>query len=223
MSLPFSGLSFSFLSPLCVALPRLFSLPRLGLGVVLAFGLLAGPALAQEASSTDLGPAIGAPVPHDFMVPNQYGEVNGLSDLSGHSGAVVVFVRSADWCPVCKAQLVDLSDNFDAFVARGYSVVSVSTDTGDKLARFQDRRDIRFTMLADPDSDIVRAFGVVDPKFGEGHRAHGVPYPIAFVVNGDGVIVDKFYHATGYGQNGGYRTRVATGDVLAGLDALGAE
>lgn len=168
----------------------------------------------------DVGPAIGQRAPHDLALSDARGEVLTHSQRAGANGTVVVFVRSADWCPLCKRQLIGLNSSLDAFVERGYALVSVSTDTPEKLAKFTDRRGIGFTMLADPDSVAIDAFGVRDPAFPEGHRAFGVPYPIGFVLNGDGVIVDKFYHVEGYGQAKGYRTRVSTEDVIAALDAM---
>lgn len=195
--------------------------PRAVLGafasaVMACLALTAAPAFAQ--SNSDLGPAIGAASPHDLSAPDQVGQVKTLSELSGHKGSVVVFVRSADWCPFCQRQLIELSQNFDEFVARGYSVISVSLDTQEDLATFHDRRDIAFTMLADPDGEIINAFGVRDPAYAQGHRAFGVPYPIGFVFDAEGVVVDKFYHAPGYGERDGFRTRVSAADVLASLN-----
>jgi hypothetical protein len=42
------------------------------------------------------GPDIGSKVP-DFALPDQSGRSRSLSDLTGPSGLLLVFSRSADW------------------------------------------------------------------------------------------------------------------------------
>jgi hypothetical protein len=43
-----------------------------------------------------LGPQVGARVP-DFSLPDQSGRVRNLQSIMGPRGAMLVFVRSADW------------------------------------------------------------------------------------------------------------------------------
>ncbi len=42
------------------------------------------------------GPEVGERIP-DFEALNQYGDLVSLADIMGPNGAMVVFVRSADW------------------------------------------------------------------------------------------------------------------------------
>jgi hypothetical protein len=54
---------------------------------------------AQERSRIDvskLGPQIGARVP-DFRLSDQNGTVHTLQSIMGRRGAMLVFIRSADW------------------------------------------------------------------------------------------------------------------------------
>lgn len=189
-----------------------------------AFALATVVSLAGASHAEDgaVGPEIGAPAPHQFSLTDATGVEQTLSDLAGENGSVVVFVRSADWCPFCQKQLIELSGMAAEFDERGYSLVSVSTDTVDELEEFNERQDIQFTMLADPDSVAIEAFGVRDPAYDENHRAFGVPYPITFVLDESGVVTDKFYNAPGYGEQGGYRVRVDSKKVIEALDASAA-
>ena len=66
--------------------------------LVLTSGIL----LARE-----YGPAPGEKLPA-FSLPDQDGKVRSLQSLLGPKGALVLFYRSADWCPFCKAQLLEL-------------------------------------------------------------------------------------------------------------------
>ncbi|MGD8340986.1 MAG: hypothetical protein PVH89_09395 [Gammaproteobacteria bacterium] len=77
-----------------------FDSPKLAL-VALASTLLAGTAAAQdlepsEIDVAELGPQVGDVVP-DFRLPDQYGEYWTRESIMGPRGAMLVFVRSADW------------------------------------------------------------------------------------------------------------------------------
>jgi hypothetical protein len=80
-----------------------------GLVAVLVLSLFALPALSQPVYSTQFltdiptgsrgmvsGPEIGERIP-DFEALDQNGDLVSLSDVMGPEGAMVVFVRSADW------------------------------------------------------------------------------------------------------------------------------
>ena len=54
-----------------------------------------------------LGPQVGEPVP-DFTFLNQRGATRSLQSVMGDRGAMLVFIRSADWRPYCKTPLVEL-------------------------------------------------------------------------------------------------------------------
>ncbi|MBG05350.1 MAG: hypothetical protein CMM59_14890 [Rhodospirillaceae bacterium] len=69
----------------------------------------------------------------------------------------------------------------------GYGVATVSSDTPSKLARFAKRRQLKFSALADPDADLIRAFDVLDEAGG-----YGLPHPIIFVMDPAGKITHRF-------------------------------
>ena len=63
--------------------------------------LLVGAAAAQDLEPSqidvaELGPQVGEIVP-DFSLPDQNGEVWTRDSIMGPRGAMLVFVRSADW------------------------------------------------------------------------------------------------------------------------------
>mgnify|MGYP001168020639 FL=1 len=78
------------------------------LAVALAISLFALPVFSQTYSKeflTDIptgsrgmvsGPEVGERIP-DFEALNQHGDSVSLADVMGPNGAMVVFVRSADW------------------------------------------------------------------------------------------------------------------------------
>ncbi len=82
----------------------------------------------------------------------------------------------------------------DHFDAAGIAVYALSYDEEDALADFSDAHGITFTLLSDPDSDVIRSFGIlntlIDPN---DHPWAGIPYPGTYVVDRDGRITDKFF------------------------------
>src|SRR3990172_6952141 len=125
--------------------------------------------IAQErspsgpSSGPQIGLAVGAKAP-SFSLRDQSGRVQTSAALKGAKGTVVLFFRSADWCPYCKAQLIDLQKARARFEQEGLKLAAISYDTVEILQAFADRRQIEFPMLADPDSQVIRAYGVLNAE-----------------------------------------------------------
>ena len=141
---------------------------------------------------TPPGPAVGAKLEQPLALLDQSGKMQNLKQLLGSNGAAVFFVRSADWCPFCKAQLVDANRHLKQFAALGLSVVSVSMDAVDKISAFHAEQKIGFTMLADPDGATVEKLGIRDLQYADGSKAYGVARPMIFVVDPKLTITHKF-------------------------------
>ena len=76
------------------------------------------------------------------------------------------------------------------------------------LKDFTVRRKITFPLLSDPDSAIIRRFGVLSPDYPEGDPAHGVPHPMTFITDERGVVRSKFFE-------GSYVNRRTAASILA--------
>lgn len=175
---------------------------------------------AQERAD-GFGLAVGAPVPAEGYRDAQ-GRTRDFAELSGENGLVLYFNRSIDWCPYCQTQTIDVNAAADAFAERGYAVAVLTYDSAEMLSEYADWRDITITLLSDPESELIDRFDVRDPMYPDpDHFAHGVPYPVTFVIGADGVIDAKLWHETGYGADGGYRERVTVDDVLRVIDRSG--
>lgn len=158
------------------------------------------------------GPAVGAPFGNPLQAKDQGGMPRELAALYGKRGVVVFFVRSADWCPFCKRQLVDVNRALPRFRALGLNVVSVSVDPVEEIARFHAEQSIGYSMLADPEGRVVESLGIRDAQYPTGSRPHGVPHPMIFVLDRQGMVRAKFAEQ-------GYRTRPDLESVLAAAAA----
>jgi peroxiredoxin len=160
------------------------------------------------------GPSVGEVFPNALEAPDQNGTMRSLAGLYGEKGAAVFFVRSADWCPFCKRQLVDVNSRLAEFEALGLNVITVSVDEVPLVRQFADAQHVGYTMLADPDGDINEALGIRDPQYPVGSAAFGVPRPIIYILDRSGTIRARYMEPT-------YRTRPDLDVVLAETAELG--
>ena len=117
---------------------------------------------------------------------------------------------------------MQLEASLDEFTANGLGVVSISYDSVDILKSFADRMGgFRYSTLADPDSEIIEAYGIRNPNPEPGSRTDGMAFPGAYIVNTDGVVQAKFFNDSHrirqsaetilmktFGADGGRRTEV---------------
>ena len=183
----------------------------LRLTAIVAAVVISGPATGF---AEDLGPAVGTKAPDIGTRLDQSGKPHELSDLMGRNGLVLFFYRSADWCPFCQAQLVEINTGVAEIEKRGYRVAGLSYDSPEILQAATDKRRLTYTLLSDPKSEIIDRYNLRDPQYPPGNRAYGVPRPIIFVLDSQGVIKAKFFE-----DSFKYRPRITT--VISKLDELG--
>jgi len=73
------------------------------------------------------------------------------------------------------------------------------------LAKFADKSKITFPLLSDEGSKVIEAYGILN-KEAEG-RAKGIPHPMTFLVDKQGVIRAKLFHE-------GYAKRHTSQDLI---------
>lgn len=172
---------------------------------------------AASEAAAQFGLDVGTAAP-DISLMNASGETVTLADLAGENGTVLYFNRSVDWCPFCQVQTMEVDTFARYFDERGYGVAVVTYDSVEELAAFAERRRVSMPLLSDPDSALVDAFDIRDPNYTDPeHYAYGVPYPITFVIDTDGIITAKYWHEPGYGEMRGYAERISVADVLMSL------
>lgn len=182
-----------------------------------AFSLSALSLSAMAESAADIGPAVGAALPHALTAQDQEGTSQSYTSLVGEKGAVLVFYRSADWCPFCQMQLIDLNLHAkEKAAALGYTLIGISYDPVADLAKFSKKWSIGFPLLSDEGSHIIDAFGIRnDSRYKEGDRAWGVPYPMLVITDTNGTVQAKLMRES-------YRERPEPEVLLETLGALAA-
>lgn len=89
---------------------------------------------------------------------------------------------------------MQLQSGLKSLTSAGVGVYALSYDEPEALKDFRDAYDIGFTLLPDPDSKIIRQFGILNTLIDENdHPWFGIPYPGTYVLDGNGVITQKFF------------------------------
>ncbi len=105
-----------------------------------------------------------------FSLQNQDAEPVELSDFAG-APVLVYFYPRAD-TPGCTTQACGLRDV--AGDIGDTAIVGISPDTPDKLARFAEKHDLGFTLLSDPDHEVIEAYGAWGERNMYGRKFMGV-------------------------------------------------
>lgn len=147
----------------------------------------------------------GTQVP-DFSAKTTSGADVTLSDISGENGAVIVFSRSLDWCPYCKAQALELETVKADLDAEGWSLNLITYDDPEILAAFGGDKALSYTLLSDTDSAMIDAFGLRNDEMPVGSRFDGVPHPAIVFIKADGEVA-------GVQKEDGYKTRPPTAGI----------
>lgn len=160
-----------------------------------------------KGESIDIGPAVGTRVPA-FAAIDSHGAHRSLQSLYGRKGLVLVFFRSARWCPYCQRQLMDLKNVQDALAKRGYALAAISYDNPEALTTFAQKWSIQYTLLSDDGSAMIDAFRLRDPQYKPDSFAYGVPKPSIFVIDRRGIVRAKIARE-------GYQIRPSNEEIIA--------
>ncbi len=124
-----------------------------------------------------------------FSGLNQNNETVTLDSFKGKK--LILYFYPKDNTPGCTAESCNLSDNYQAWLAKGYEVVGVSPDTVASHKKFADKFNFGFNLIADPETKILQAYGVWGEKSMYGKKYMGV-LRTTFVINENGIIEEVF-------------------------------
>lgn len=93
----------------------------------------------------------------EFNAINQDGKVTKLADFVGKK-IILYFYPKAD-TPGCTAESCNLRDNYDDLIGKGFEIIGVSPDTQHKQKKFAEKYNLPFTLLADEDKTVIKAYG----------------------------------------------------------------
>ncbi|PKP01903.1 MAG: alkyl hydroperoxide reductase [Bacteroidetes bacterium HGW-Bacteroidetes-9] len=150
------------------------------------------------------GLAVGAQVAN-FSATNQKGETFILSEALQKGPVVVIFYRG-QWCPVCNKHLGQVQDSLQQIYNHGATVVAISPEKTEYLAKTAEKTHASFTLLYDEGYAIANQFDVTfDPdsatkvvynvvlganlKNAHSDDSQRLPIPATFIIGQDHKIV----------------------------------
>lgn len=133
-----------------------------------------------------LKPGLKAPL---FTADDQSGRIHRLQDYL--EKWVLLYFYPKDDTPGCTREACGIRDAFADYKKRGIVVLGVSIDTDASHKKFVTKYKLPFTLLADPDKKIVKAYGVWGRKKFMGREYIGTRR-MSFLIAPDGKIVHVY-------------------------------
>jgi peroxiredoxin Q/BCP len=145
----------------------------------------------------------------DFALSDDAGRKVELSSFRGKP--VVLYFYPADDTPGCTREACAFRDRRGEIAERGAVVLGVSPDSVASHARFRDKYDLNFPLLADPDHRVAEAYGAWREKNLYGRKSMGVQRS-TFLIDARGRVARAWKKVSVDGHDE---------QVLAALDELG--
>lgn len=123
-----------------------------------------------------------------FALKDQNGETVRLSSFKGRK-VLVYFYPKAD-TPGCTTQSCGLRDVLEEI--GDTEIVGISPDQPEKLARFDDKYELGFTLLSDPEHTVAEKFGVWGEKKLYGKVYMGI-IRSSFLIDEKGKVAQAWY------------------------------
>lgn len=120
-----------------------------------------------------------------FTLKDQNGNDVSLSDFKGKN--VVVYFYPRALTPGCTVQACGLRDVKKELSDLNVVVLGISADSPKKLKNFEDKKELNFTLLADEDNKVAKAYHSYGPKKFMGREFDGILRQ-SFFIDGEGKI-----------------------------------
>lgn len=125
----------------------------------------------------------------DFTLPDQNGELHSLSDYRGKK--VILYFYPKDNTPGCTRQACGFSELRPQFEERGAVILGVSRDSVASHKRSEEKQGLSFTLLSDPELEVIQAYDVWKEKKNYGKVSMGV-VRTTYLIDETGTIVKAF-------------------------------
>ena len=132
-----------------------------------------------------------------FALADDAGNTVSLADYAGQRVLVYFYPRANT--PGCTKEACDFRDSLEQLNDLNITVVGISPDKPEALAKFRADHELNFPLLSDPDKSVMTSYGAFGEKKNYGKVVQGV-IRSTFLVEPDGTIGQTHYNvkATGH-------------------------
>ena len=128
---------------------------------------------------------IGMKAP-EFELPDQNGEMHRLADYRGQK--VILYFYPKDNTSGCTKQACGFSERNPQFREKGAVILGVSKDSVASHKKFEQNYGLGFTLLSDPELEVIKAYGVWQEKKNYGKVTMGV-VRTTYLIDENGIII----------------------------------
>ena len=128
---------------------------------------------------------VGTQAP-DFTLPDQDGQMHSLKEYRGQK--VVLYFYPKDNTPGCSRQASGFGELYPQFTEKGAVVLGVSKDSVASHKKFQEKYNLPFTLLSDPEKTVIQAYDVWKEKKLYGKVSMGVVRS-TYLIDENGIII----------------------------------
>ena len=124
-----------------------------------------------------------------FELPDQNGVVHTLEEYRGKK--VILYFYPKDNTPGCTKQACNFGLLYPQFTEKGAVVVGVSRDSVASHKKFEEKYNLPFTLLSDPELSCIQAYDVWQEKINYGKKSMGV-VRTTYLIDENGMIEKAF-------------------------------
>jgi peroxiredoxin Q/BCP len=120
-----------------------------------------------------------------FTLKDQDGKIFNIEDAIGKDNLVIYFYPK-DETAGCTKQACSFRDAYEDFLSAGAKVIGISSDDEKSHEKFAKKHNLPFTLLADSDKTVRKAFGVPTNLLGL------IPGRVTYVIDKKGIVRGVF-------------------------------
>ena len=125
----------------------------------------------------------------DFKLLDQNNNEVTLAGLKGKK--VIIYFYPKDDTPGCTSEACNFRDNYQYWMNKGYTIIGISPDSIGSHQKFIKKYELPFTLLSDPEKEVIKTYGAWGLKKLYGKEYEGL-IRSTFVVNEEGKIEEIF-------------------------------
>lgn len=122
----------------------------------------------------------------EFSLTDQNGMLRKLSDYRGQK--VILYFYSKDMTSGCSRQACGFAELYPQFREKNAAVLGVSKDSVASHKKFEEKYGLPFTLLSDPEKEVIQLYDVWKEKVNYGKVTMGV-VRTTYLIDENGVIV----------------------------------
>ena len=121
-----------------------------------------------------------------FSLPDQNGTIHTLEEYKGKK--VILYFYPKDNTAGCTKQACGFAERYPQFMEKGAVVLGVSKDSVKAHKNFETKYELPFTLLSNPELDVLQAYDVWKEKKTCGKISMGV-IRSTYLIDEEGIIV----------------------------------